>query len=120
LTSDSPDIPMRSMRMVWKIQSERRPICRGNGDPQRNVEGFVCLNDRIAAQLMRVYLESGIRLPEDVRIVGIDDVSYASLPPVPLTTVTAAMPRHWRCRAGGHAGTDRQSACAGSRHSARW
>ena len=28
-----------------------------------------------------------MRIPEDVRLVGIDDVSYASLLPVPLTTV---------------------------------
>jgi GntR family transcriptional regulator of arabinose operon len=51
------------------------------------VDGFVCVNDRVAATLMHAYLSQGIRIPEDVRLVGIDDVPYASLLPVPLTTV---------------------------------
>ncbi|MBV9225359.1 MAG: GntR family transcriptional regulator [Acidobacteriaceae bacterium] len=52
-----------------------------------SVEAFVCVNDRVAGQLMHLFLPRGIRIPEDVRLVGIDDVSYASLLPVPLTTV---------------------------------
>jgi GntR family transcriptional regulator of arabinose operon len=52
-----------------------------------SVEAFVCINDRIAGQLMHLFLRRKIRVPEDVRLVGIDDVSYASLLPVPLTTV---------------------------------
>jgi DNA-binding LacI/PurR family transcriptional regulator len=52
-----------------------------------SVEAFVCVNDRIAGQLMHVFLARNVRIPEDVRLVGIDDVSYASLLPVPLTTV---------------------------------
>lgn len=51
------------------------------------LEGYVCINDRVAGQLMRVLLSRKVRIPEDIRIVGIDDVSYASLLPVPLTTV---------------------------------
>jgi DNA-binding LacI/PurR family transcriptional regulator len=52
-----------------------------------SVEAFVCVNDRIAGQLMHILLTRNIRVPDDVRLVGIDDVSYASLLPVPLTTV---------------------------------
>ncbi len=52
-----------------------------------SLEAFVCVNDRIAGQLMHIFLQRKIRVPEDIRIVGIDDVSYASLLPVPLTTV---------------------------------
>ena len=36
---------------------------------------------------MRALLAQQIRIPGDVRIVGIDDVNYASLLPVPLTTI---------------------------------
>jgi DNA-binding LacI/PurR family transcriptional regulator len=50
-------------------------------------DAFVCANDRIAGHLMLSLLEKGVRIPADVRIVGIDDVSYAALLPVPLTTV---------------------------------
>ena len=41
---------------------------------------------------MQTLLEHGVRIPRDVRIVGIDDVNYAALLPVPLTTV------HQPCR----------------------
>jgi DNA-binding LacI/PurR family transcriptional regulator/DNA-binding transcriptional regulator YhcF (GntR family) len=50
-------------------------------------EGIVCANDVTAARLMQSLLALGRRIPEDVRIVGIDDVKYASLLPVPLTTM---------------------------------
>jgi DNA-binding LacI/PurR family transcriptional regulator len=50
-------------------------------------EAFVCANDRIAGQVMHTLIRLGYRIPQDVRIVGIDDVEYASLLPVPLTTM---------------------------------
>jgi DNA-binding LacI/PurR family transcriptional regulator len=52
-----------------------------------NPEGIVCANDRTAARLMRTLLRADHRIPRDVRLVGIDDVEYASLLPVPLTTL---------------------------------
>jgi GntR family transcriptional regulator, arabinose operon transcriptional repressor len=63
----------------------------------KNGEGFVCANDRTAGKLMQVLLGMGYRIPQDVRIVGIDDVEYASLLPVPLTTI------HQPCREIGEA-----------------
>jgi GntR family transcriptional regulator of arabinose operon len=50
-------------------------------------EAIVCANDWTAARLMRTLLELGHAVPADVRLVGIDDVDYASLLPVPLTTL---------------------------------
>jgi DNA-binding LacI/PurR family transcriptional regulator len=50
-------------------------------------DAIVCTNDLTAAQLMQSLMGLGVRIPEEVRIVGIDDVKYASLLPVPLTTV---------------------------------
>ncbi len=50
-------------------------------------DGFVCANDRIAGRCMQALAAAGRRIPRDVAIVGIDDVQYASLLPVPLTTV---------------------------------
>jgi DNA-binding LacI/PurR family transcriptional regulator len=50
-------------------------------------QAFVCANDHTAAQLMRSLSTLGFRVPEDIRIVGIDDVKYASLLQVPLTTL---------------------------------
>ena len=50
-------------------------------------DGIVCANDRTAGEFMKVVLSLGYRVPAHLRIVGIDDVEYASLLPVPLTTV---------------------------------
>jgi GntR family transcriptional regulator, arabinose operon transcriptional repressor len=50
-------------------------------------DGIVCANDRTAAQLMRSLLDLGFRIPDDVRLVGVDDVEYARLLPVALTTL---------------------------------
>jgi GntR family transcriptional regulator of arabinose operon len=49
--------------------------------------GIVCANDRTAGRLMHTLARLGYAIPSDVRLVGIDDVDYASLLPVPLTTL---------------------------------
>jgi GntR family transcriptional regulator of arabinose operon len=51
------------------------------------IDAFFCANDNTAARLMRTLLGLGISVPNQVRIVGIDDVRYAGLLPVPLTTL---------------------------------
>lgn len=50
-------------------------------------EALVCANDRTAARLMHALLRLGYAIPRDVRIAGIDDLEYAALLPVPLTTL---------------------------------
>ncbi len=53
----------------------------------RQWDGVICANDLTAAQLMRGLEKSGVRVPHDLRVVGFDDVKYATLLSVPLTTV---------------------------------
>jgi GntR family transcriptional regulator of arabinose operon len=55
-------------------------------------DAFLCANDHTAGNLMHTLISLGQRIPEDVRMVGIDDVKYARLLPVPLTT------QHQPCR----------------------
>ena len=50
-------------------------------------DAFICGNDYTAAQLMRDLMKLGFRIPEDVRIVGVDDLKYASALSIPLTTI---------------------------------
>lgn len=54
---------------------------------QADPDGIVCANDVTAARLMQTVLALGRRIPDEIQIVGIDDVRYASLLPVPLTTM---------------------------------
>jgi GntR family transcriptional regulator of arabinose operon len=56
------------------------------------IDALLCANDLTAAQVMRTLLGMGMRIPLDIRIAGIDDVRYAELLPVPLTTL------HQPCR----------------------
>ncbi|HEX3747474.1 MAG TPA: substrate-binding domain-containing protein [Bryobacteraceae bacterium] len=50
-------------------------------------DGIVCSSDRTAALLMRTLAELNIAIPGDVKVVGFDDVKYANLVAVPLTTI---------------------------------
>lgn len=50
-------------------------------------DGIVCASDRTAAVLMHALRVLGRRVPDEIRLVGIDDVDYAGLLPVPLTTL---------------------------------
>ncbi len=50
-------------------------------------DGIVCANDVTAARLMQTLIALGRQIPTEIRIAGIDDVRYASLLPVPLTTM---------------------------------
>ncbi len=50
-------------------------------------EAVVCINDIMTMAIMKRMNERGIAIPQDVRIVGFDDVLYANLASPPLTTV---------------------------------
>ena len=56
-------------------------------------DGVVCGNDLTAAHLMRALIGMGVRVPEQIRLVSFDDVSYAKLLPVPLTTIHQNCPQ---------------------------
>ncbi len=50
---------------------------------------IVCFNDQQALAVMTALSELGIRVPDEISIIGNDDISYASIYPVPLTTIRA-------------------------------
>jgi DNA-binding LacI/PurR family transcriptional regulator len=50
-------------------------------------EALLCANDITAANLMRNLIQLGSDVPEQVRVMGLDDVKYARLLSVPLTTL---------------------------------
>jgi DNA-binding LacI/PurR family transcriptional regulator len=51
------------------------------------VTGVVCQNDRMAAGLIRAARDAGLRVPEDVSVIGFDDMPLASYFDPPLTTM---------------------------------
>ena len=74
------------MEPVWRGSAADEAFVRRMMDAARP-EGIVCANDLTAARLMQVLIGMGVPIPQEVRIVGMDDVRYASLLPVPLTTI---------------------------------
>ena len=57
----------------------------------RGCTGIVTYNDEVAFSLMEIFKQSGIRVPEDISIVSIDDSELAVLGEVELTTVPYPM-----------------------------
>jgi GntR family transcriptional regulator, arabinose operon transcriptional repressor len=71
-------------------------VCRINPENRDQVkaaltkckpDGIVCANDFTAAHLLKTLSELGVQVPSKIRLAGIDDVKYASLLAVPLTTL---------------------------------
>jgi LacI family transcriptional regulator len=50
-------------------------------------DGVFCYNDPVAAGAIKAVLEAGLRIPEDVAIIGAGNVHYSDLLRVPLSTV---------------------------------
>lgn len=58
-----------------------------------------CYNDLVAIGLIRALRELGLRVPEDVSVIGYDDIDMASYCMVPLTTVRVPKIEMGRCAA---------------------
>jgi LacI family transcriptional regulator len=67
---------------AWGAEAARQIIATG---PLPDV--VVCANDLIAIGVMREFLTSGIRVPDDVLVTGFDDIASAELSTPSLTTV---------------------------------
>jgi LacI family transcriptional regulator len=50
---------------------------------------IVCFNDQQALAVMTALKELNINVPDDISIIGNDDIYYAKIYPVPLTTIRA-------------------------------
>lgn len=71
------------------------PLDRGSVSrmlTSRRPEAIVCTNDLTAVSLMQTLARLERRVPADVAVVGFDDVKYARLLAVPLTTMRQPCP----------------------------
>lgn len=83
------DIRIRSRQVVWLDTEEVRHMKDDAGWILRRMQGCtacVCYNDEVASALTAICLEQGIRVPQDLSIIGIDDSSLANYCEVPLTS----------------------------------
>jgi LacI family transcriptional regulator len=56
-------------------------------ETQPRVDAVFAVNDPAAIGAMKAIWEAGLRVPEDIAVVGAGDVAYSDLIRVPLTTV---------------------------------
>ena len=54
-------------------------------------DAVVCANDQMAIGVLQAFAKAGVRVPEDVAVVGFDDIFPGSLYDPPLTTVHQPM-----------------------------
>ena len=78
------DLPFDSS-LVQPVSDDAHQIALLMG--RQNPDAILCICDRTAGEVMQSLIGLNYRIPQDVKIVGFDDVQYANLLPVPLTTI---------------------------------
>jgi LacI family transcriptional regulator len=72
----------------WQMGSGRE-IGRelASREASKRPTGVFCANDQLALGVLHELLAASVRVPEDIALVGYDDIPWAPLAAVPLTTV---------------------------------
>jgi len=100
-TVDARISGIREAMQQYKLKPTEALVATGDPtDPKfvrkiragRDVDAVICANDFTAGEVLKTLQELRIKVPEEVRVVGFDDVRYATLLPVALTTI------HQPCR----------------------
>lgn len=66
---------------------------------RKRPDGVFCFNDPVALGAMRAILEAGLRIPEDIAVVGCGNLSYSDFLRVPLSSVDQGSARIGRAAA---------------------
>ena len=87
--------------LEWDIPSDPSLVCELAELPDENLEALhqyltspnrptaiVALNDYLAVKIINLCRQSGIRIPDELALVGFDDIDIAAQLETPLTTVT--------------------------------
>lgn len=83
------DIRVKGDRIVWIDTEELQTMRDGFARILKRVAGCtacVCYNDEVANKLIGICLEQGIKVPEDLSIVGIDNSDLSKFCEVPFTS----------------------------------
>jgi len=63
-----------------------------NNDKSKIPDAIICYNDLLALGTIQAIKEANLNVPEDIAVIGFDDISFASLSEIKLTTV--AQPKY--------------------------
>ncbi|WP_319533015.1 substrate-binding domain-containing protein [uncultured Cohaesibacter sp.] len=72
---------------IWMHEGDTRDAGFVSDLVEKGAKNIICANDETASQLMSSLEALGLSVPGDVRVAGFDDVKYAHMLRVPLTTV---------------------------------
>ncbi|MBK0418678.1 LacI family DNA-binding transcriptional regulator [Leucobacter sp. CSA1] len=84
------DITLELVRSAsWTVEEGRRlgALLAARPEDKRPTAVF-CANDMLALGLVQELLRAGLRVPDDIAVVGYDDIEWARLGAVPLTTIS--------------------------------
>ncbi len=82
-----------SIAPSWDVRTKATRIEDGVGAAEailalrRRPSAVFALTDRLAMGLIQRLLARGVRIPEDIAVVGYDDIPFAACSQIPLTTV---------------------------------
>tara|TARA_R110002096_G_scaffold318022_11_gene512440 strand:+ start:3222 stop:4316 length:1095 start_codon:yes stop_codon:yes gene_type:complete len=77
---------MDPKNLEFVIHDAENPELSANELLAKGVDGVVCANDATASTFLRGLLDLGAKVPQDVKVCGFDNVTYAALLSVPLTS----------------------------------
>ena len=87
-------IHLRDEQVVWIDSEEQKNLplsAERIMDRLRGCSACVCYNDEVAYSLIQLLMERGIRVPEDMSVISIDNSDLCVLSPVQLTSVKHPM-----------------------------
>lgn len=87
---EAAGLTVTDSRLVWIDTDESKQLAYCTEKILNRVESctaLLCYNDQIAFQLIRILSGKGIRVPEDVSIISIDDSDLALHSEVPITSL---------------------------------
>ena len=83
-------LPVTDSRLVWIDTDESKQLSYCMDKIISRMEqcsALLCYNDQVAFQLIRLLAERGIRVPEDLSVISIDDSDLALHSEVPITSL---------------------------------
>lgn len=86
-------VPLREHIVSVGVSGDDRGDARGHDAANRLLaadpmpDGIFCYNDPVALGVMRAILERGLRIPDDIAIVGCGNLPYADVLRVPLSSI---------------------------------
>jgi LacI family transcriptional regulator len=85
LVGASPEVvPTEALSLASGVEAGERILAAPRS---RRPTAVFCANDLLALGVLQVLIMNAVRVPEDVALVGYDDISFAAAAAVPLTSV---------------------------------